>query len=122
MEKQLDDMSVQCDEKDRLMNEKKELLKGFEASAGETAMEEKERDAMSQLMGGGGSVGERVKEHKGRRGRKDGCHSSSDDWLIYSTQRGERITKDSRRDEDVPDASEASSGPPTWRCKISGCS
>jgi hypothetical protein len=51
MEKQLDEMSVQCDEKDRLMNEKKELLKGFGVSAGEIAMDEKERDAMSQLTG-----------------------------------------------------------------------
>jgi hypothetical protein len=44
-------MSVQCDEKDRLMNEKKEQLKGFRVSAGETAMDEKKRDAMSQLTG-----------------------------------------------------------------------
>jgi hypothetical protein len=51
MEKQLDDMSVQWDENDRLLNEKKELLKGFGVSAGESAMDEKERDAISQLTG-----------------------------------------------------------------------
>jgi hypothetical protein len=35
MEKQLDDMSVQCDEKDRLVGEKEELLKVIGSRRGE---------------------------------------------------------------------------------------
>jgi hypothetical protein len=50
MEKQLDDMSVQCDENDRLVGENEELLKVIGVPARGTAAGGEEKDAASQLM------------------------------------------------------------------------